>query len=126
MILGMSIGAFTLLHVVITLVEIGSGLIVVGGMFASNRLPLTTALFLFTTALTSVTGFLFPIHGLTPALRVGILACMILAVALAVLPLILASHADHRRRTAETISDRHGTPSEPVTAVDSETVPLAA
>jgi hypothetical protein len=60
MILGLSIGAFTLLHVVITLVAIGSGLIVVGGMFASNRLPGTTALFLFTTVLTSVTGFLFP------------------------------------------------------------------
>jgi hypothetical protein len=29
-----------------------------------------------------VTGFLFPIHGLTPVLRVGILACVILAVAL--------------------------------------------
>lgn len=82
MILGMSIGAFTLLHVIITLVAIGSGLIVVGGMFASHRLPVTTALFLFTTALTSVTGFLFPIHGLTPALRVGIFACVILAVAL--------------------------------------------
>jgi hypothetical protein len=81
MILGMSIGAFTLLHVIITLVAIGSGLIVVG-MFASHRLPITTALFLLTTALTSVTGFLFPIHGLTPALRVGILACVILAVAL--------------------------------------------
>jgi hypothetical protein len=64
MILGMSIGAFTLLHVIITLVAIGSGLIVVGGMFASHRLPVTTALFLLTTALTSVTGFLFPIHGL--------------------------------------------------------------
>jgi hypothetical protein len=82
MILGMSIGAFTLLHVVITLVAIGSGLIVMGGMFASHRLTVTTALFLFTTALTSVTGFLFPIHGLTPALGVGILACVILAVAL--------------------------------------------
>ena len=82
MILGMSVGAFTLLHVVITLVAIGSGLIVVGGMFASHRLPGTTALFLFTTALTSVTGFLFPIHGFTPALGVGILACAILAVAL--------------------------------------------
>jgi len=45
-------------------------------------LPVTTALFLFTTALTSVTGFLFPIHGLTPALGVGIVACVILAVAL--------------------------------------------
>jgi hypothetical protein len=78
----MSIGAFTLLHVVITLVAIGSGLIVVGGMFASDRLPVTTALFLLTTALTSLTGFLFPIHGLTPALSVGILACVILVVAL--------------------------------------------
>jgi hypothetical protein len=82
MILGMSVGAFTILHVIITLVAIGSGLIVVGGMFASNRLPVTTALFLFTTALTSLTGFLFPIHGFTPALGVGIVACVILAVAL--------------------------------------------
>ena len=82
MILGMSVGAFTLLHVIITLVAIGSGLIVVGGMFASQRLPVTTALFLFTTALTSVTGFLFPIHGFTPALGVGIVACAVLAIAL--------------------------------------------
>jgi hypothetical protein len=29
-----------------------------------------------------VTGFLFPIHGFTPALGVGIVACVILAVAL--------------------------------------------
>ena len=82
MILGMSVGAFTLLHVIITLVAIGSGLIVVGGMFAANRLPVTTALFLFTTALSSLTGFLFPIHGFTPALGVGIAACVILGVAL--------------------------------------------
>jgi len=51
-------------------------------MFASDSLPATTALFLFTTALTSLTGFLFPIHGFTPALGVGIVACVILAVAL--------------------------------------------
>jgi hypothetical protein len=82
MILGMSVEAFTLLHVIITLVAIGSGLVAVGGMFASHRLPGTTALFLFTTVLTSVTGFLFPIHGFTPALGVGILSCVILAVAL--------------------------------------------
>jgi hypothetical protein len=60
MILGTSIGAFTILHVIITLVAIGSGLIVVGGMFASHRLPVTTALFLFTTALTALLGFFFP------------------------------------------------------------------
>jgi hypothetical protein len=78
----MSIAEFTLLHVVITLIAIGSGLIAVGGMFAAHRLPGTSALFLFTTVLTSVTGFLFPIHGFTPALGVGIVSCVILLVAL--------------------------------------------
>jgi hypothetical protein len=52
---------------------------------------------------------------------------MVLAVAIAVLPLVLMSHADHRRRTAETISGSHGTSSESVTAaVDTERVPVAA
>jgi hypothetical protein len=82
MILGLSIGVFTLLHVAITLVAIGSGLIAVGGMFASRRLPVTNALFLLTTVLTSLTGFLFPIHGFTPALGVGGVSCVILAIAL--------------------------------------------
>lgn len=82
MILGMSVGAFTLLHVIISVVAIGSGLIVIGGMFGSARLPITTSIFLSTTALTSITGFLFPISGFTPALGVGIVACVILAVAL--------------------------------------------
>jgi purine-cytosine permease-like protein len=82
MILGMSVPEFTLLHVIITLIAIGSGLIAVGGMFASHRLPGTSALFLFTAVLTSVTGFLFPIHGFTPALGVGIVSCVILLVAL--------------------------------------------
>jgi hypothetical protein len=85
MILGISTGAFTLVHVIITLLAIASGLIVVGGMFASATLPGTTALFLFTTALTSMTGFMFPIHGFTPALGVGVLACLILIVALVAL-----------------------------------------
>jgi hypothetical protein len=82
MTLGISTPAFTLLHVVISLVAIGSGLIAVGGMFASHRLPATTALFLSTTVLTSVTGFLFPIHGFTPGLGAGIVTCVILATAL--------------------------------------------
>lgn len=82
MIIGMSIPAFTLLHVVITLIAIGSGLVVVGGILASRALPLTTALFLLTTVLTSVTGFMFPINGFTPGLGVGAISCALLAVAL--------------------------------------------
>ena len=60
MILGMSLSTFTLLHVVISLVGIASGLIVVYGFIAGKRLDIWTALFLLTTVLTSATGFLFP------------------------------------------------------------------
>ena len=82
MILGMSLHTFTELHVVITLIAIVSGLIVMFGMLGSHRLPALTALFLLTTVLTSVTGFLFPIHGFTPALGVGIVSMVVLAIAL--------------------------------------------
>lgn len=82
MILGMSTGAYTLLHVAISLIAIGSGLIVVGGMLTSRRLPLMTALFLLTTVLTNLGGFLFPIHGFTPGLGVGCVSCVILVIAL--------------------------------------------
>jgi hypothetical protein len=66
MILGMSIHAFTVLHVVISLICIVSGLIVLYGMFGSQRMSGWTALFLATTILTSMTGFLFPREGFTP------------------------------------------------------------
>jgi hypothetical protein len=82
MILGMSIQAFTYLHVIISLIAIASGLIVLLGMLGSHRLPGWTALFLLTTILTSVTGFLFPIAGFTPALAVGTISIVILAIAL--------------------------------------------
>lgn len=82
MILGLSTHAFTVVHVIISLIGIASGLIVVFGMLGSRRLGNWTALFLLTTILTSVTGFFFPIHGVTPALTVGVISLVILAVAL--------------------------------------------
>ena len=60
MVLGMSLATFTALHVVISLIAIATGLVVAAGMLAGNRLPGWTAVFLVTTVLTSVTGFLFP------------------------------------------------------------------
>jgi hypothetical protein len=81
MILGMSISTFTTVHVVISLVGIASGLIVLVGMFGANRLSGWTALFLAATILTSVTGFMFPISGFTPALAVGALSLVVLAAA---------------------------------------------
>lgn len=82
MILGLSPEGFLLLHVAISMIGIFAGFVVMGGMYASNKLPVWTAIFLFTTILTSVTGFLFPITIFTPALAVGILSMIVLLVAL--------------------------------------------
>lgn len=81
MILGMSIALFTQVHVAISLVGIAAGFIVIFGMMASKRMPLMTALFLLMTILTSVTGFLFPFHGMTPGIVIGILSLGVLLVA---------------------------------------------
>jgi hypothetical protein len=89
MILDLSIPTFTLLHVIISLIGIASGLIVLFGMFGSHRLPGWTALFLLTTVLTSVTGFLFPATTLTPAGIFGIISLVVLV------PTLLALYAFH-------------------------------
>ena len=81
MILGMSTATYTLLHVVISLVGIGSGLIVMFGFLTGKRLDGLNALFLLTTALTSATGFGFPFEHLLPSHKVGILSLVVLAVA---------------------------------------------
>ncbi len=82
MILGMSIAAFTTLHVVISLVGIVAGVVVLAAMLHGKAPAGWTALFLATTVLTSATGFLFPATGFTPAQAVGILSLILLAVAL--------------------------------------------
>ena len=85
MILGMSTSTFTLLHVVISLIGIVSGLIVLVGMFGSIRLDGWTALFLATTVLTSVSGFAFPGDQVLPSHIVGVVSLLALAVAIAAL-----------------------------------------
>jgi hypothetical protein len=85
MILGMSTSTFTLLHVLISLVGIGSGLIVAFGFLNGKLFSGWNHLFLATTVLTSVTGFLFPVEHLLPSHRVGIISLVILAIAIAAL-----------------------------------------
>jgi hypothetical protein len=83
MILGMSTATFTMLHVVVSLGGILSGVIVVlVGLLASKRLRGWTALFLATTVFTSVTGFFFPRDHLLPSHIVGIVSLAVLAVAM--------------------------------------------
>jgi hypothetical protein len=74
--------AFTLFHVLISLIGIFTGFVAVFGMIAGKRLDGWNAAFLTTTALTSITGFLFPFHKVTPGIILGIISLIVLAVAI--------------------------------------------
>ena len=80
MIWGMSTETFTLVHVLISLAGIASGLIVVFGLVAGKRLDGWTVVFLLTTAATSIIGFGFPFEHLSPAHKLGIVSLVVLAV----------------------------------------------
>jgi hypothetical protein len=76
----MLLTALTIVHVVISLVGIAAGLAVLYGFLTAKSSPLTN-LFLWTTVATSVTGFFFPFHGITPGIVIGILSLFVLAIA---------------------------------------------
>src|ERR1700742_1124262 len=81
MMLGLSLQAFTMLHVIISLIAIVAGLVVLFGLFKSQSMPGLTAIFLFTTILTNVTGFMFPFDKLLPSHMIAILSLVLLAIA---------------------------------------------
>lgn len=75
---------FTLAHVLISLMGIFTGFVVVYGLSNAKELEGWTSWFLWTTVLTSVTGFMFPFHGFQPSYVVGAVSLVILAVAILV------------------------------------------
>jgi len=81
MVFGMSLSTYTTVHVIISLIAIVTGFIAVFGMLQSRRMAGWTAIFLWMTVLTSVTGFLFPFAGVTPGIIVGIISMVLLAIA---------------------------------------------
>ena len=83
MVLGMSLHAYTVLHVLISFAAIASGLIVMRGLLTSRLMGGLTAFFLIMTALTDITGLLFPFHGVTPGIRLAVISLVVLAVAIA-------------------------------------------
>jgi hypothetical protein len=74
---------FTLIHVALSLIGIAAGLVVLRGLLASNPMNRWTSTFLAFTAATSITGFLFPSHGVTPGIVLGVLSLIVLAAAIA-------------------------------------------
>jgi hypothetical protein len=78
-----------LIHVVISLIAIVSGIVVAAGFLAANRHERSTLVYMVTTILTSLTGFLFPFHTVTPAIIVGSLCVLIF------IPTALARYSFH-------------------------------
>jgi hypothetical protein len=81
--------AYTIIHVAISLVAIAAGFVVLFGMISNKPLDGWTATFLATTVATSVTGFGFPIKGMTPGLALAIVSLVVLA------PVIYARYGRH-------------------------------
>lgn len=80
--LGLSLAAFTELHVVISLVGIAAGLVFFVALVGGRWLSLMNGLFLVFTILTSVTGFLFPPKLIGPPFIFGVVSLVDLAIAL--------------------------------------------
>jgi hypothetical protein len=74
--------AFTAFHVALSLVGILTGIVALAGFFYGRLLRAVTAVFLLTTIATSVTGFFFPFHGITPGIVLGVVSLIVLALAL--------------------------------------------
>ncbi|MDB5479718.1 MAG: hypothetical protein JWO83_771 [Caulobacteraceae bacterium] len=77
MVFGMT--TFTLVHVLLSLIGILSGFMVLYGLVTSNLMNGWTTVFLAATLATSVTGFFFPFHGVTPGIVLGVLSIIALA-----------------------------------------------
>jgi hypothetical protein len=71
---------YTIIHTLISLVGIFTGFVVLFGLLAGKRLDGWTKWFLITTVAAIVTGFFFPFHGFTPAINLGIIASVVIAI----------------------------------------------
>jgi hypothetical protein len=83
MMLGMSLAAFTTVHVLLSLIGIVSGIAVLAAMLRGRHFAWLTGLFLATTILTSVTGFMFPFHRFLPSHAFGVVSLVALALSVA-------------------------------------------
>jgi len=85
MIFGMSIYTFTLVHTIISLIGIATGLVMLYRLLMGQGLDHWNTVFLVSTVLTSVTGFGFPFTQLLPSHVFGIVSLVVLAAAIAAL-----------------------------------------
>ena len=80
---------YTIIHTLISLVAILTGFVVLFGLLTGNRMDGWTKWFLISAVATTVTGFFFPFHGITPAIKLGIISSVVLVIT------IYARYAKH-------------------------------
>ena len=71
---------YTIIHTLISLIAIFTGLVVLFGMVVGKRLDGWTKWFLMAAIATTVTGFFFPFQGFTPAISLGIISLPFLGI----------------------------------------------
>jgi hypothetical protein len=71
------IAALTLFHVIVSLIAIAAGIVLAHGLITRKRYDRWTLIFMVTTAVTVLTGFVFPYNGFTPGIGVGIICVLI-------------------------------------------------
>ena len=78
MIPGMSLPAFTLLHVVLSLIALAAGLVVAAGFLSSRAMPGIAALFLWSILLATLTGLAFPSTRFGMGHKLGFVSALVL------------------------------------------------
>jgi hypothetical protein len=76
-----SLGSNVFIHVLISLLGMGSGLVIHCGFLGNKRIDGSNAFFLVTTILTSLSGFVLPAHKILPSHILGVLSLIALAIA---------------------------------------------
>lgn len=71
------IAGLTLFHVIVSLIAIAAGIVLAHGLITRKRYDRWTLIFMLTTAVTVLTGFVFPYNGFTPGIGVGIICVLI-------------------------------------------------
>jgi hypothetical protein len=78
----MTTATFTAVHVILSLIGIAAGLLAVYGLLQGKLWAGWTHLFLLTTVLTSLTGYLFPVQHVMPSHILGAISLVVLAIAM--------------------------------------------
>jgi|SRR5579862_2590867 hypothetical protein len=81
MILGLSLGAFTTLHTAISLLAIAAGVVVLVLLIVGRMARVVTMLYLATSILTDITGFMFYKGSFGPPYVVGVISLLVLLLA---------------------------------------------